>query len=852
MANNIPGIARRIQPRVAVRERTQSRSVAGNAGDRLLCIIGEGEAEEVLVASALGGGQDGFNSDFSGTSSPEGRYFKTSKTELIANRTTLLKNGVPLTILEASIDTNPFDSRYDARLEISTGRIQLQQAYLVNVGGTTASPQFWSSPNDNTGNGHPVLSATSLIDTSAPAETWTARVISVIRDGYGNRIPGKATISVSGSVSGVIKDVNGNPVRWLSDGTTVSNGILSFAFIEGFNAFDVGDRFTIRVDSGVLSKGDELVARYIATQDLNDPEIFDGGLALYAKHGQPDTSHPLSLAAQLAFENGAPRVMALQAKPPVPRRTSAVLMAADNPLTSTVEGASGGFANKDTIFPLPLGALPDVDTDIHIFVVNSDGTENQLQLSKNTFYNSAWSNLNNAYSGFVTGPFSQAYTVILAPQVEEEGNDGYVKALDTTHIRFNSPTASFVVNRLAAGEDDTTKQLVITTPAGIAATFTIDTIGDGYGDNSVVFAHRTSGTHTAGATFSNCHWQLIDPADTGAQLAITDDIALNNLTVGKGLRISYVDTKDADFFDETWTEALEQLETVDCQIIVPVPTATISNIFQAARIHCETMSATVNGRERNLIIGAIEGLTPDNLIGRTQAAVEDIGILEGIQGDDPEEVLADNIEDLANYSVDSAYGNTYRVTYMAPDRIIRNINGTNTIIAGYYLAACLGGFLAGNSDLAEPPTMKRLTGFSIERSRTYRSITLDELASAHVCVVQPVAGGGQILHGLTTSNSGAPEEEEISIIYIRDAAAKALRNALSPFLGTKSGPTTLPKITSAAKNTLDALVGQGLLTTYVNLSVAKDSIEPRQYNVSATIAPTTPVDWIFVDLTVTV
>jgi hypothetical protein len=852
MANIVPGVPQRTQPRVFVRTKTLSRSVAGNTGARLLCIVGEGEAEETLIESATGSGSDGVNPDFSGSNAPDGRHFQISKSNLVSNRVTLLKNGSPLRVLEAQIDTDPFDARYDARVEIATGRIQLQQAYLVNQGGTTASPQYWSAPTTNAGNGQPNLTAASLVETAAPAETWTLRCIAVVRDGYGAVISGKATFSLSGSVSGVIKDSNGNPIRWKSDGAVYSNGLLSFSISEGAVPFDVGDRFSVEVGSGVLAKNDNLVARYIAEQDLNDPEIFDNGPALFAKHGDPSVANSLSLASQMAFENGAPRLIALQAKPPVPRRTSAQLLAADNPLTVDVEGATGNTASTDCIFPLPLGAKPDGDTEVHIFVVSSDGTEEQLLLSKEAFYNPSYNTIANAYANFVQGPFSQSYTMIEAAEVEDSGTDGYVITTSATAITFQSDTAFFSVDFLDAGEDDTLKQIQIITPAALAATYNILSVGDGYGDNSTVTAQRTSGTHTAGVEFSDVEWRVIDNADKGTYLCLTDDIVLNYMTAGKGLRITYVDQKDADFFDSNWTSALEALETVELQMLVPVPSATISNIFQAARVHCEVMSNVVNARERNLIIGATSGLTPDNLIGREDAAVEDIGLLEGIQGDDVEEVLDGNIEDLANYSVTEAFGNTYRVTYMAPDQIVRSINGSNTTLPGFYLAACLGGHLAAQTDFAQPVTFKTLAGFNILRDRQYRQVTLDELADAGVCVVQPVAGGGKILHGLTTTQSGAPEEEEISIVHIRDATARALRNAVTPFIGTVSGPTTIPSITSAVKNTLEGLVTQGLLTGFSNLLVKRNPIEPRQYDVSVTISPATPINWVFVDVTVTI
>lgn len=854
MAAQIPGISRVVQAGVFSRVKSLQRQTAASGGARFLAIIGDGETEETVITSARGSGLDGLDSTYTSTTGADGRHFQLAKTNLIENRTSILKNGVSLNVLEAQIDTDAFDARYDVRVDPITGRIEFQQAHLVAISGTSSTDQFYARTSTNVGTGNPVLTSASLVDESAPAETWTVRCVSVVKDGYGNSISGQATFSVSGSVSGVIKDASGNPIRWKSNGVVVSNDILSFSIVESATKFVVGDRFTITVDSGVLSKNDEVLARYIALENLNDPELFDDPNNLFAKHGDPSVSNTLSLGAQMAFDNGAPSVIALQAKPSVPRRTSAVLMAPNNPLTSAVEGSTGGVAAGDTIFPFPLGARPDADTEVHIFIMNSDGTEQQLVLSKQSFYNEDYDTTTLAYSQFVAGPFSQAYTVIETPEVEDSGQDGYVLTLSTTSIRFQSDTASFSSDRIDSGEDDTLtpKQIIILTPSNVAGTYNITQVGDGYGDSTIAYGTKSGATLTATQSFTNVHWQVIDPADTGAQLAITDDIALNNLTVGKGIRVSYIDEDDADFFDTNWAEALEMLEGVDCQLLVPLPTQTVSNIFQAARVHVEDMSSTVNKRERRLIIGALDGLVPNNLIGTEDAAVEDIGLLEGIQGDDVEEVLASNIEDLADYSVTNAYGTSFRVQYLSPDRIVRNIAGQNTLLPGYFMAAALGGFYAGLNNVAESATNKVLSGFTILRDRQYRQFVLDQLAGAGVTVVQPVAGGGRVLHSITTISSGAPEEEEPSVIDIRDQSARAMRNALSPFIGAlqQSGTTFVASLTATVNATLGGLVSQGLLQSFSNVTVQRDPNEARQFNVSAVITPTLATIWIFVDLSI--
>lgn len=848
----IPGIFDPVQPDIFTRVRTRERVNAVSGGSRVLCIVGEGETEETLVVSATGGGADGVNSDFSGTNNPTGRHFQISKINLVDNRTRILKNGIPLAVIEEQVTTDAFDNRYDARVDPLTGRVEMQRAHLVDFGtDQNGNTLYYSTNSNNSGSGRVVISQSSLVDTNAPAETWTARVVGVVKDGSGDAIPGEATITLTGTESGQIIDSNGNPITWKSDGVAVSNGILNVAFTEGSAPFAAGDRFTIQVDSGVLSANDELTARYVANEDLNNPESYFSPQDAFAVYGQPSETNTLSLGMQMAFENGAPLVTAVMAKPPVPRKTTEFLINPDNLLTGDTEGASGGSALKDTIFPLAVGALPDIDSKINIFAVDPSGTEEQLLLNKVDFYDTALTSTALAYSSFVSGPLSESYTVFTSPQVEQDGDDGYVEITSGSDIYFSSPLVQFSADRLETGEGDVGKQLVILSPAAVAGTYTIETVGDGYGNLNVATATGSPPGAVGTVADGYACWQIVDPNDTDhAYFAITDDVAVNSLTAGKGLRVSYVDTADADYFDTNWGEAKEALELVDVQMVVPLPLQLVSSIQQVFKRHVETESNILNQHERILLTGALQGLTPDNLIGNELAAIEDIGILEGIQGDDPEEVLAGNIEDLANYSVPDGFGDSFRVIYMYPDEIVRNIAGQNTVLPGYFQAAALGGFLGGQLNIARPPTFQTLAGFNILNDKRLRRRTKNQLAGAGVLVVEPIAGGGRMLWGKTTTQSGAPEEEEISIVAIRDQVARTIRASLRPFIGRIQSPTIIAELNAGIGKLLRSLIGQGLLSGFGSITVQRNEIEPRQIDIGVVINPVGPINWVFVDMVV--
>jgi len=274
--------------------------------------------------------------------------------------------------------------------------------------------------------------------------------------------------------------------------------------------------------------------------------------------------------------------------------------------------------------------------------------------------------------------------------------------------------------------------------------------------------------------------------------------------------------------------------------------------FASARSITCKVHFVPRGRElpRVLFIGAQQGVTTAAALGNELVAVEDIGVLEGIQGDDAEEVLGGNIEDLQNFDVSVNYGTTFRVVYMYPDQIVRVISGTRTFIDGFYMAAAAAGRLAGTANVAIPLTRKVLTGFSILRDRVFKQTTLDQLGGNGITVVQPVTGGGLVLHGRTTTASGAPEEEEISIVFIRDKVAQTMRDVLRGFIGQPEDTTLASAIASTALGALTALQAQNLITTFRNLNVTRDEVDPRQWNLIVEVQPNYPVNWIFIDISV--
>jgi hypothetical protein len=930
---NIPG-GQGLLPGVETNFQSVGAGVAGNVGTLIPAIIGLGSRSEVVVTLALGMGKDGLNPTYTSTSGQDGRHFQLLQSPIVTNRTTLFLNGVPLIGTEGSITTTTtFSHQYQYLLDIANGEILLQAAYIVNQGGSNYIP----SPN-NIGIG--TIQNLTLPDTNAPSETWTIKCISVQRNNSNQPIAGTAVFSSFGTVSGSPLDANGNPITWVANNTVVSNGVLSFSLLETENnsfvvisPFNPGDYFSIEVQSGVLPQNASLTASYIATGDINNPTMQFSSPAVQTAYGAPSLSNTLAIGCQLAFANQAPAIMCVEAAPALPRRTSYVMETNFPGLSTNV---------NDFIIPFPAGVIPDINSQIHVFVTNpSTSIETQLIPNQYPYYTlgTAGQPTESAFVFSNTQPpggYSFDYTVVQSVEALNFATDGYLNAnyatqvnayfssatvgefnntyigmnlvvLDATYSQNvgtfeivavndgilevsainNTPPFAALVNNTSVSFNliDVSTGLVIGSSSGTDGTLTsiggtstgtfnstainFNTFGGigGLTDGAIQLQITTattvtnesffvitdynsgSNTLTIAETFvteTGLRFEIQNPALTSEYLVLNHNIVPNNYS----LRVTVVDERDASFYDAGWELALASLETQECSIVCPLPQQTISIIFQNTVQHCITMSSLTYKKERVAFIGAIKGLLPDNLTGAKLAAVESLGILEGIQGNTVAEILAGDTEDLLNYSVSAAYGDTYRCVYFFPSSIVVQVGADQQTLDGFYLAAAGAGWQSAQNYVAMPMTNKVLTGFTILSTSVYNELVLEQLAAAGVTTLDQVAGGGLVNWGLTTTQSGFPQEQEISVIFIRDAIAKALRAGFAGFIGQPGTPQALTNMIARGQALFKSFISQQLITNYTNLVIVQDPIEPRQFNVSATVIPNFPINWIYAKIDV--
>lgn len=909
---NIPG-ASGVVPGIYTDVQTLTTGVSVPGGTRLACLMGEGSRSEVLVSAALGGGADGFNPTYTSASGADGRHFKLSNVPAVPNRTTLYRNGIPLVGLEEVPDSDPFDNSYDYRVDPETGQIELQTAYLVDQGGkfwTAATTNVGSGTVENLqivdlnapsetwtikctsvqrdGYGSPIVGTAKFLSFGSVSGSPL--------DGYGNPVVWLSdnTIVSNGTIkfsikqnpllgAGTLKEGDTFTVK-VSSGVLLKNDSLTASYIAVTDLNDptfLTSMQDIAVKHGApsldnnLSLGCQLAFanappgvvclqtkpalprrssfdlddKVLSTSDDKENYIFPLPVGVkpdvntsvhffvtnpttgveqqvipnkYQFYSLSDLSTSPSLSQFIFSTSAYSYYYTVIEREQVTKSGSNGVVDADLtiPGTATVSSASFSFA------------AADVGKKVKIFDSSYTTNEGTFDITGVTS-----GNLNVSFPLFV------AETAVDVTVIDTANNDAVVATfgdgvitpdnLDGTKCTLTSASTDF---SLLGSLTNLRAVVTSATNSSNNGTFRIST---GVTVNDVVA--KKFFTDESGVTF-----EVVDPDKTSSFVVVNQAVVPNNYA----LRVTLIDARDSGFYDVGWAEALAALETTDIDIVVPLPKQTISAIFQNALAHCRTMSNIKNKRERVLFAGAIKGLTPDNVLGNKLVAVEDIGVLEGIQGDTVAEILAGNTEDLANYSVKDAFGTTYRCVYFYPDEIIVQTASERLSLDGFYIAAAAAGYLSGVTNVAIPLTNKVLAGFTILKNKRFSPTVLEKLVAAGITVLQPVSGGGTVIHGKTTTQSGYPEEEEISIIFIRDRIAKDLRAGFAGYVGLPEDPTLLASLTSRANGLFNSFISQGLITAFSSLQVKRDSVEPRQWNIVAAVSPVYPTTWVYIKVNV--
>lgn len=251
---NIPGIIGAVLPGAysATRLRPGPTSLPGNP--TVVTILGKGRREEFIVTRAVGGGLDGEPVGFSPANDPDGRHFQ-----------------------------------------------------LVNFPVVPGSLELFLNPRGD-GTDLPLIQITS----EAMAQAWEAEFGD--NDGYSGfaGFDGYFGDSIDG-YQGASDGSGFFDSKWARQFQALQTqlGITAGSPEPNHYLFDPGTGRLI-LDQA-LGSFNTLVASYVAEEDLNSPELFTDIADIFVKHGYPTKENTISLAAQIASENGANTFMTVHA-----------------------------------------------------------------------------------------------------------------------------------------------------------------------------------------------------------------------------------------------------------------------------------------------------------------------------------------------------------------------------------------------------------------------------------------------------------------------------------------------------------------------------------------------------------
>ena len=178
------------------------------------------------------------------------------------------------------------------------------------------------------------------------------------------------------------------------------------------------------------------------------------------------------------------------------------------------------------------------------------------------------------------------------------------------------------------------------------------------------------------------------------------------------------------------------------------------------------------------------------------------------------------------------------------------LTNVNFNIPGYYLAAAVAGTFVGQTDVMVPVTNKQINGFtSIPNQISLIDAQSNYLPYGILTVRQKRDGNFWVLHGLTTNVSNWITQE-ISINAVGDRLANIVKKDLenSSLVGGPLTKNTTAAVIGTVQGSLTNAVSNGLIQSYQNLSLSVNQANPTTVNVTFQYAPTYPINYIQVTL----
>lgn len=193
-----------------------------------------------------------------------------------------------------------------------------------------------------------------------------------------------------------------------------------------------------------------------------------------------------------------------------------------------------------------------------------------------------------------------------------------------------------------------------------------------------------------------------------------------------------------------------------------------------------------------------------------------------------------------------------RMMYIFPTAAYRfdAILNTTVVLDGTYLAAACAGLLT-SQDAAEPLTHKVLTGFR-DIAVKLDNPTANSIAQYGVCIIENNPNFGIRVRDQLTCDPSTPETQEISVVRQLDFTAQTLRDLMDAnIVATKITRSTLGIVTTLATNALQALVDSNIIYGFKNVTARINPNEPREIDLAVTVRPAYPCKYVQITIQVT-
>jgi hypothetical protein len=194
-----------------------------------------------------------------------------------------------------------------------------------------------------------------------------------------------------------------------------------------------------------------------------------------------------------------------------------------------------------------------------------------------------------------------------------------------------------------------------------------------------------------------------------------------------------------------------------------------------------------------------------------------------------------------------------RVQVLNPGYAKVTVKNAQIITDGCYNAAVLAGTMASPAvDTATPMTRKALASVDNLLAPDLLRSEKNFLTSIGVTVLE-MKGALATVRRSITADSTSIAKQEPSIVDSLDQVASEVREALeNRFTGTKTGKNTKAEVEAAAHTFLDRYVADEIIGDFRNITATQNSVEPRQFDITAEILPIFPFLWGTLDLTIVI